>query len=504
MLRLQQNNLDIKLTAISISFLLSVWMVFNTDLINADSIIYLNTAEWLSQGEWHKAFDIFYWLLYSWLISFASQLTGLELEYAGYLINFFLDALIVYAFLLVLIETGADRKTILAGAIIILILPIINTKRGDLYRDHGYVAFYLTSLVFFIRYYRHTQWQDAIGWWCSLTVASLFRIEGIAFIVLLPFIILFSPHIAGSQRVFVTLRLFIPHAVLLIVLVAFYAIGHGEQLSSSVAMFESIIRTSEFWAQLTTGVGEKRAVLESMLGHNLKQYAAVALIVTFCTILISKTIGTLTPLYTVISIHGHFGMRSKYARDIVPIVYWLVIIHLVIAAYSVIGRHILVGRYLVALVLTILVFAPYSLVYLYRAWQTQRTLLFPTVCFLMALLALDGVYSFGLSKDYIKDSGVWIKTIIKPGERLFSSGRRARYYAMTGIDRYQDEIPWQQVMTLVKSGDLDTYDYLAFRVRSKHRQDIQVLRNRYGMPINKFVDSKENRVLVFKKAIQGH
>ena len=57
-------------------------------------------------------------------------------------------------------------------------------------RDHGYWAFYLTSCLLFFKSYNKPTINILVFFLCSVTLATLFRAEGLILLALFPLIAL--------------------------------------------------------------------------------------------------------------------------------------------------------------------------------------------------------------------------------------------------------------------------------------------------------------------------
>ncbi len=136
---------DVRTFAAIISLFLSAWSVYLDDVVNSDGVLYLWAAEALKAGDWQEALALYKWPLYSSLISLVSLIPGLGVEYAAHVLNAALTALAVVVFLSLVRELGADRKMLIAAAIVILLFPGLNRYRAFIIRDAGYIAFYLLA-----------------------------------------------------------------------------------------------------------------------------------------------------------------------------------------------------------------------------------------------------------------------------------------------------------------------------------------------------------------------
>ena len=170
------------------SIVLSAWCLFLDNVINSDGVVYLRTAELLSNGDWQTALSSYKWAFYSFLIAGVQLITGLSFEYSANALNAALTALAVAVFLSLVGELGADRKILIAAVVVVLLFPGLNRYRAFIIRDAGYIAFYLLALLLFIKDLKQPRPALRLGWLASIFVATLFRIEGFIFLVALPLV----------------------------------------------------------------------------------------------------------------------------------------------------------------------------------------------------------------------------------------------------------------------------------------------------------------------------
>ncbi len=198
------NPLAIYSFAAIISLLLSGWIAYREILINPDAICYLQSAAVIGAGGLRKAMNLCaqaQWPFYSVLIFSLGMLTHLPLLVSAYIWDALFTALSVVTFIAIVRQLGGGRRVLWLAAFVILMAHQFNSIRQYLIRDHGFLAFYLLSLNLLLRYVATPRWTYAFGWGLSLLFATLFRIEGAVFLVLLPWLCWFLPSFTAWQRV---------------------------------------------------------------------------------------------------------------------------------------------------------------------------------------------------------------------------------------------------------------------------------------------------------------
>jgi len=177
------------------SIALSCWISLRESVINPDAICYLLSAEMIGKSGMHVAMHLCgqaKWPFYSTLIYFFVKLTHVSYVTAAYILNGFFTLISVTTFVLIIKALGGSQRLLWMAAAVILLAHEFNSVRQYIVRDHGFWAFYLISLLLLLQYFRQPSWMKALAWSISLVVATLFRIEGAIFLLLLPFLAWFS------------------------------------------------------------------------------------------------------------------------------------------------------------------------------------------------------------------------------------------------------------------------------------------------------------------------
>src|SRR5690606_39792728 len=88
-------KIPIELVAISVSVLLSIWLIYSDNVINSDGILYLKSAEAFASGNWQEGVDIYRWPFYAAVIAALHYVSGLETDTVAYVLNGALYAVLV-------------------------------------------------------------------------------------------------------------------------------------------------------------------------------------------------------------------------------------------------------------------------------------------------------------------------------------------------------------------------------------------------------------------------
>ena len=166
--------IDIRISAVVVSLLISLITILFPDTPNDDAYVYIKTAEiFLAEGPL-AAFKNYAWASYSILTAFFSQL-GFSLFTAAFVINALFYALLVHSFLSIVKLIDDSRQVMLLAALCILLYPQLNEYRYLVIRDVGFWALSLFSLWQLLLYDMNRAIVHAITFSLALMIAATFR-----------------------------------------------------------------------------------------------------------------------------------------------------------------------------------------------------------------------------------------------------------------------------------------------------------------------------------------
>lgn len=458
------------LYAVLASLLISALLAAEHELINKDGILYVTVARELLDGNWEKAYWLFHWLFYPLFIAGVSAVSGLAVETSAHVLNALLAALMVWSFLAVLRELGAGRGVLLAGALIVLFHPYLNDWRPTVVREHGFYAFLMLSALFYLRYLKDTGWRYALLWFVALGLATLFRIQGVAYFALVPFF----TALLGSGTLNERVRLLSKPAMLvgvpgLLLLLAGLLLG-GMQDSP---LIEPLMRVEATLRAFSGGIAASANVFaDQVLNKYAGEYALAGMLATLLIMVIDKAIGSLSFLYLVLPLlAGRAAYRNTRRLD------WSLI-----AAYALTGFAIAVGfvlseqyvvsRYVAPFALFALLAAPFAAVAVIHAARHSKHRAYRGLVYMLLLvfvgLSLDSLYQSPSANRFVRDGGEWVRQNLPPGARVYTNENRLAYYGGLALDwsnRNTGEIPgkqaWRDRPPLLPEGFAGDYDYLA-------------------------------------------
>lgn len=386
------------------NLLLSYLMLLYHQPINIDGVLYLHAAEAYLQHGFHGALNIYPWPFYSVLIAKTSTLLDLSLLNTGFILNGFFSSILVLFFLLILKISHPYSKILLWGAAVILLFPELNHDRYNILRDIPYYGLFIASLWCYIKFLQTEKISYGVAWQIILIVATLFRIEGIVFLIITPFITTrFSNFLKLS---WLNILLFLITVILL-----GHSLGFGRipELMADMNI-----------AQLFSTLQNKALALKSFLGVTGQDASGIFLISGLIGILITSFITTLGIFSSLLLGYGIYKKLlpedNAARRGIVAYIF----INLIILSFFLLHQLFMNWRYVFPLVLVCLLFLPHILTTLNKAWIGVVYL----IC-----MAASSFGQFGPSNRYLVDAGDWIADNTPVTAKIYSNSALLAFYA---------------------------------------------------------------------------
>ncbi len=440
--------------------------------INPDSVLYLESARLITAGDWQSAVKVFNWPLYSALISIVHQLTSLSIHHSAQALSVIFYSIAIYSFIQIIQLAGGNNRVIVAGALILFSAQYVT---GDvlqmLLRDEGFWAFFLTSIVFFIRFDKSNHYSDALFWQLSAIAATLFRIEAIAYLVALPLSLFFYQHATFYQK----LKQFLKCNFLSII--AIFAIFTAILVFDSLTM-KSFGRLNEVFSlnvynELTQQLFTKSPIMSNqVLGRFLDEFAVQGILMTFIYVIVVKSISA-TGIINIALATLAIRFRNNLIHNKVFYILAVVALIAVINSTLIITKaFVLSSRYVVALSLVLMIFSAFYLAHLFQYTQAQnknnqkKKWLTIAIVIFMLLGLLKNILPKQDGYNYVQDAVTWLKTYNIHNKPVFYDDTRARYYANAPFIGTWDD-SWVMLMDTIKNNQINQYDFLIIHHSAK-------------------------------------
>jgi hypothetical protein len=489
------------LTAIA-SILLSIWINTHAVLLNPDAICYLQTAETIHDQGLSAAMSLCgqsKWPFYSLLIAGIAKFTTLSYEHSAIILNSLFSVLTVLIFIRI-VSLFSHKKSILwFAALVVLLFHDWNGVKSDIIRDHGFVFFYLLSIFSLLQYVQHKQWSNAIMWSSSIILATLFRVEGIIFLLIMPFFVLFERQQTYKVRLkdFLYLNsLLIIASIALVSIVAVYpelSLGRLSQLSTHL-----------HFAELRTTLIRPYVIAADWIGHVLftRDVQDRYLIYFFILLVwyLSVIITALSLIYTVLTL---FAWQKKLLPPLknARLVLWgYVALNVLITFVFLIENQFISKRYMLALAFTLMLWIPFSLEYLLNQWRQKKWPLVLSL-FFIGLYGMSGIFHFADSKQYIREAGDWLNTHAPHNALIYSNDYQILYYSHHFANNIFVEQHRFADLHILQDGKWKQYDYLALRLNEKTLPEATIVMNEiHASPIIVFTNKhNKDQVRIYQK-----
>lgn len=479
------------LSMIFANIVLSAWCLYLDPVINFDGVTYLSVAQLMLDGKMATALDYYSWPFYSIFIAAVAKLFALDVEMAAYVLNTLFATSLTLAFVCIIADlSNNNRRIILIAMVVILLFPSISKYRSFIIRDFGYLSCYLWSLFFIFRFCATADKKHLIGWLVFAGLSSLFRFEGIVFVLIAPyFLFLFGntnfPH---RKKILTALS-----AVITLASIALLLWYINDKYMDSVEVAQGAGRdiqglTDLFFANIQDRLGGQSLTLFSLLGLVMSSTGEVSY----------ELLRRMAVFYALFAVVAY--VRAYVFHDPLPRKIWF--IYLVANLLMLIGfsifNNFLVSRYTMASALTLLILAPFTidrLITMASEANLRKKIATWAMLAVLILVSLEGL-DVRTKKNYIKEVGQWVAENLPSDAHIYSNDKLVIYYAERDSQMQLDRLYSLDMFDLFfETGEIKTFDYL---ILVGEQEDIfsdtmrQTLAYKYGFPI-KTVYADEGR-----------
>ncbi len=483
--------------------MVAAWVIFQSNgFLNSDGMVYIEAAKQFSQGAWKAGFALYNWPLYSLLIAAIHHATGLKLLASAHAITITTFALTSAGLLVLVRELGGNRRVMLAAALMLFAAtPLVNNYLPMVLRDHGFLAAHVWSIVFLLRFSATHRWSAALAWGIIAAIATLFRIEGIVYLALLPLALLLRSGydwrqnltaLAKANTFLAASAVLLGMALLLLPNVDAHQLG---RLKDPLTVAQNV------FYQLTKGLEEKADLyVNVILGQYLNDYGMPGLLLTLAYVVLIKTATSVGWPQLLFAAYSRLQCREPSANPgHAYLLGWLFAIGLINAVFIILSAFALPKRYLQPLGLIILIYAAFGATALFTRWRQKigTRWIFPA---LTALLGLQLVLNLrpSDSRDHFEQNAAkWINTHVPVGSRIYYDYGRMRFYVNEDSSS-REEVPLAEIERLITTGDIKQYDYLVVHVSRKEREHQQFMSARLGEPLAMFENRRGKRILIYR------
>jgi hypothetical protein len=484
------------------SLVLGMIAIFHEGVINPDGILYVRVAQiWLEQGM-QAAVQQYSWPFYGILIGATSRIFFLSPEIAAYFLNLVFQILITVYFIRIIGVLGGSHRAKWFALFVILFFPHLLDYRAFIIRDLGYWAGYLAGLFYLLSYCRSFSWKTACFAVLALGFSSLFRVEGILFLLLMPFAFMIIPRLHAKQR----LQAFACFSSVTLILVLFsllcvtLAIGHIQQL---LTQWHFLFQGVDIWRHSIAAKIDGFA--NQVLDEQSRRSASYIVISGLLGYFFIKLVKVINPLYLLLTSFGWYRGVMPASRSQLGLLAYFFLVNMLVMIYFVGIFFFLSGRYLLPMVMIAIVWVPFTLDYLYlRIFAYQRygikraqKFLFIGLMVLMSFIGLHNYMQFGERKRYLYDAGEWFTEHLKDNESIITNSAPILFYAKGSQADWQHE--YKKDLRLLLSSNLQSFDYVALRLNKHSYEQLSVIARIFSdrKPVAVFENGNKEKVLIY-------
>jgi hypothetical protein len=378
--------------------------------INRDGMFYVESARNFVEGGFAAAYATFHWPFLSILMAVVSQVTGLDLEASGQVINaLFLAGACA---LLVACAGRLFPEAVWPMATVLLALPGFNDYRDELLREYGCWFFVMLSFWLALRWADRPRWLPAMAVQLSLIVAALFRTEALAFF---PTLILWQLFEAPAGERWRRLAMIggLPLAGLGVLFALYFSgqLGTG-RLASDFGRF-SVERFN----------AKALAMASAFIGYARDQ-ARTVLFFGSLAIVPLKFVGKMG-IFVLPLLYAFRGQSLRAMLGRCRLFAWAFLAHALVLCAFVLDLQFLAGRYvglLLAFSAPLTGYGLWLLMQRFPAWKIPMMLL-------VLVVMVTNVVSLAPTKKHFVEAGGWLATNASDSPRVYVESPRAAYYA---------------------------------------------------------------------------
>ncbi len=458
------------------SMLLAGWMQYiQHGWINPDTVLYFEQARLIALGDWTGAIKVFNWPLYGACIAAVHKITSLSIHQSAQVLNMLFFGIATASFLTIVQLAGGGARVMLAGTLLLFGGQyLVGDVLEMLLRDQGFWAFYLSGLVFFIRYVQHNKLNDALLWQVCIMIATLFRIEAICYLIGLPLCLLLMRELSWENRL---LRLLNTYSVAISALIAItVAIIISDDLSMRNFGRLQEVFSLNLYQEFTLKFQTQAHIMSSqVLGKYLEDFAVMGLLLTFIYVMIAKIIsatGIFATIFAGITLKNH-------GANIQPKAYLVLkataLIALISMALIIVKVFVLSGRYVAGLSWVLLVLGAFYFAALLASKQKRIAFIASLVVIALCLGLVKNILPKRQGYNYQQQAVSWLKANNKERKPVFYDEKRLRYYANAPFTFEPDD--WEYLSRKTQSASIHDYGYLVISHSSKHPERKQFLKD---------------------------
>jgi len=422
---------DIRLGAVGLSLLLSLWHALVNPIPNPDGFEYVRVAEVFLEQGLGAAFALYPSATYPVLIG-VLQGAGLDPFVAGQVLNAAFYALLVNVFISLVLALRDTRRIALLAATVVLVFPQLNEYRFYMIRDVACIALVLAGTLQLMRYARAPAWREA-GLFCGcLLGAALFRAEALVYLVCSPLVLLAGAvPVANAKAAWLRLQGLVVGlgvaGVVVLGLAGVDVVGTLQRIAAVYLPFVTAALQPTDAAVSPVAV----AVFGDYAAEFSGQYLWLFMVGGMSTLLLLKlAAGFGGPALLVLLYGWRTGTLPLRDPALRPLLCNALIAFGILLGFLLLTRF-LSTRYTLLFCVLLLPLLPLVIDTALERLPTlpRAGLLRGTALFLLLFCAVDAHVSFGRSKHSLEQASGWLRGQTAPGTLLLTNSNYVAYHS---------------------------------------------------------------------------
>lgn len=428
---------DIRLGAVGLSLLLSLWHALVNPIPNPDGFEYVRVAEVFLEQGLGAAFALYPSATYPVLIG-VLQGAGLDPFVAGQVLNAAFYALLVNVFISLVLAVRDTRRVALLAATVVLVFPQLNEYRFYMIRDIACIALVLAGTLQLMRYARAPAWREALLFCVCLLGAALFRAEALVYLVCSPLVLLAGavpgrfagkPAPTGLAAWLRLQGLVVGLGVAGVVVLGLAGVDVVGTLQRIAAVYLPFVTAALQSTEEVSPVAD--AVFGAYAAEFSGQYLWLFMLGGMSALLVAKlAAGFGGPALLVLLYGWRTGTLPLRDPALRPLLLNALIAFGILLGFLLLTRF-LSTRYTLMFCVLLLPLLPLVLDTALERLPTlpRARLLRGTALFLLLFCAVDAHISFGRSKHSLEQASTWLREQAAPGAVLLTNSNYVAYYS---------------------------------------------------------------------------
>jgi hypothetical protein len=487
---------------VAASILLAAWMQYiQHGWINPDTVLYFEQARLIALGDWAGAVKVFNWPLYGACIAAVHTITGFGIHLSAQLLNMLFFGLATASFLMIIQLAGGGTRVMLAGTLLLFGGQyLVGDVLEMLMRDEGFWAFYLTSLVFFIRYVQQNKLPDALLWQVCIIIATLFRIEAICYLIGLPLCLLLIKNLSWKARIKNMLNAYSIAFVACVAIALAFLLNNDLRMKHFGRLQEvfSLNLYQEFTHKLMT---QAHIMSNQVLGNYLDEFAITGLLLTFLYVMAAKTF-TAAGLFA--TIFAGFTLKNRGAT-IEPKAYLVLktaaIVALTSMALIIVKVFVLSSRYAAGLSWILLVLGAFYFASMFANKDKKIALITSLVVIALCLGLVKNILPKRQGYNYMQEAATWLRQHNSEQAPVFYNETRMRYYmAEPFVGVWEDN--GKLVSDAIENKTINQYTFLVVAQSTKKLEENTLISKQLTnfTEVKRFNSFKaKNSIVIYRK-----